>query len=64
MYFQTGSIVGRSLTQDGELNRGKVPIQELSSSSGQAKNTKFNWYVSILSSNDKRCNRFKRSKRW
>ena len=33
MYFQTGSIVGRSLTQDGELNRGKVPIQELSSSS-------------------------------
>ena len=37
MYFQTGSIVGRSLTQDGELNRGKVPIQELNSSSGQAK---------------------------
>ncbi len=37
MYFQTGSIVGRSLTQDGELNRGKVPIQELTSSSGGAK---------------------------
>ena len=37
MYFQTGSIVGRSLTQDGELNRGKVPIQELTSSSGQGK---------------------------
>ena len=37
MYFQTGSIVGRSLTQDGELNRGKVPVQELNSSSGQAK---------------------------
>ena len=37
MYFQTGSIVGRSLTQDGELNRGKVPIQELKSSSGLAK---------------------------
>ena len=37
MYFQTGSIVGRSLTQEGELNRGKIPIQELSSSSGQAK---------------------------
>ena len=37
MYFQTGSIVGRSLTQDGELNHGKVPIQELSSSSGGAK---------------------------
>ena len=37
MYFQTGSVVGRSLTQDGDLNRGKVPIQELSSSSGQGK---------------------------
>jgi len=37
MYFQTGSIVGRSLTQDGELNRGKVPIQELQSSAGGQK---------------------------
>ena len=37
MYFQTGSIVGRSLTQDGEMNRGKVPIQELQSSGGNAK---------------------------
>ena len=37
MYFQTGSIVGRSLTQDGEINRGRVPVQELTSSSGQAK---------------------------
>ena len=37
MYFQTGSIVGRSLTQDGDMNSGKVPIQELSSSSGQGK---------------------------
>jgi hypothetical protein len=34
MYFQTGSIVGRSLTQDGDPNRGKVPIQELQTSSG------------------------------
>jgi len=37
MYFQTGSIVGRSLTQEGGMNPGKVPISELSSSSGQAK---------------------------
>ena len=37
MYFQTGSIVGRSLTQDGDMNAGKVPIQELNSSSGQGK---------------------------
>jgi len=37
MYFQTGSIVGRSLTQDGDINRGKVPIQELNASSGIGK---------------------------
>jgi len=37
MYFQTGSIVGRSLTQEGDMNPGKVPIQELNSSAGGAK---------------------------
>ena len=37
MYFQTGSIVGRSLTQEGDPNRGKVPIQELQTSAGNAK---------------------------
>lgn len=37
MYFQTGSIVGRSLTQDGGINGGKVPITELTSSSGLSK---------------------------
>jgi len=37
MYFQTGSIVGRSLTQDGDMNPGKVPIQELTSSNGYGK---------------------------
>ncbi len=37
MYFQTGSIVGRSLTQEGDMNPGKVPIQELQTSSGQGK---------------------------
>ena len=37
MYFQTGSIVGRSLTQDGEINRGKVPVQELQTSNGMGK---------------------------
>jgi len=37
MYFQTGSIVGRSMTQDGDYNQGKIPIQELNSSSGQQK---------------------------
>jgi len=37
MYFQTGSIVGRSLTQEGDMNPGKVPIQELQTSSGGQK---------------------------
>lgn len=35
MYFQTGSVIGRSLTDDGEFNHGKVPIQELPGSGGQ-----------------------------
>ena len=34
MYFQTGSIIGRSLTQDGDPNPGKVPIQELPGGGG------------------------------
>jgi hypothetical protein len=37
LYFQTGSVIGRSFTQDGEFNHGKVPIQELASNSGAAK---------------------------
>jgi hypothetical protein len=37
LYFQTGSVIGRSFTQDGEFNHGKVPIQELTSNSGAAK---------------------------
>ena len=52
MYFQTGSVVGRSLTQDGGMNPGKVPVQELSTSAGQAKigsliNT-YNYYVQMI----------------
>jgi hypothetical protein len=37
MYFQTGSIVGRSQTQDGSGNPARVPIQELQTSAGNAK---------------------------
>ena len=37
MYFQTGSVVGRSMTQDGTMNPGKMPIQELNSSNGMGK---------------------------
>jgi len=37
LYFQTGSVIGRSYTQDGEFNQGKVPIQQLTSNSGASK---------------------------
>ena len=37
MYFQTGSVIGRSYTEDGEFNNAKVPIQELTSSGSNAK---------------------------
>ena len=52
MYFQTGSVVGRSLTQDGELNRGKIPVQELQTSGGQAKIqsliSTYNYYLQMI----------------
>ncbi|MAL77439.1 MAG: hypothetical protein CMM62_20960 [Rhodospirillaceae bacterium] len=52
MYFQTGSIVGRSLTQDGDPNRGKVPIQELATSNGmpkiQALIQTYNYYLQMI----------------
>jgi hypothetical protein len=37
LYFQTGSVIGRSYTQDGEFNNARVPIQQLTSSSGASK---------------------------
>ena len=37
LYFQTGSVVGRSYTQDGEFNNARVPITQLTSSSGSQK---------------------------
>ena len=37
LYFQTGSVVGRSYTQDGDYNNAKVPITQLNSNSGSGK---------------------------
>src|SRR5210317_1842772 len=37
LYFQTGSVIGRSYTQDGEFNNARVPIQQLNSNSGAGK---------------------------
>tara|TARA_R110000751_G_scaffold5175_4_gene24128 strand:+ start:362 stop:2752 length:2391 start_codon:yes stop_codon:yes gene_type:complete len=52
MYFQTGSVVGRSLTQDGEMNAGRVPIQQLNSSSSQNKIAAliqtYNYYLQMI----------------
>lgn len=52
LYFQTGSVVGRSLTQDGEFNHARVPIEELNKNSGQNKInsliTSYNQYLSMI----------------
>ena len=37
LYFQTGSVIGRSYTQEGEFNNARVPIQQLTSNSGASK---------------------------
>lgn len=37
LFFQTGSVVGRSQTGLGEFNHGKVPIQPLNNSAGAGK---------------------------
>ena len=54
LYFQTGSVVGRSYTQDGEYNQGKVPIQQLTSSSGASKTqmliSNYNHYLGMIRS--------------
>ena len=52
LYFQTGSVVGRSYTQDGDYNQGKVPIKELQSSSGGSKTqmliANYNHYLNMI----------------
>ena len=52
LYFQTGSVVGRSYTQDGEFNNARVPIQQLTSNSGQSKISaligNYNHYLSMI----------------
>jgi len=52
LYFQTGSVIGRSYTGDGEFNNARVPIQELNTNSGQGKINSligsYNHYLSML----------------
>jgi len=49
LYFQTGSVIGRSFTQDGDYNNARVPITQLTSNSGSAKTqmllTNYNHYL-------------------
>tara|TARA_R100001460_G_scaffold95290_1_gene137417 strand:- start:46 stop:2220 length:2175 start_codon:yes stop_codon:yes gene_type:complete len=54
LYFQTGSVVGRSYTQDGEFNNARVPISQLTSNSGASKMTmligNYNHYLDMIRS--------------
>lgn len=52
MFFQTGSVIGRSMTSDGDFNHGRVPIQEIQTSSGgnklQALFASYNHYLQMI----------------
>lgn len=52
MYFQTGSVIGRSFTSEGDMNPGKIPIQEITSGSGgnkmQALIGNYNYYLQMI----------------
>ena len=51
LYFQTGSVIGRSMTVDGDMNPGKVPIQELPGGGGQQSQAliqAYNYYLQML----------------
>ena len=54
LYFQTGSVVGRSYTQEGEYNQGRTPIQQLTSNSGASKTqmliANYNHYLDMIRS--------------
>jgi hypothetical protein len=54
LYFQTGSVIGRSFTQDGDFNNARVPITQLNSNSGAAKTqmliTNMNHYIDMIRS--------------
>ena len=52
MFFQTGSVLGRSLTQDGDPNNGKVPIQQIQNGAGgnkiQSLISTYNYYLQMI----------------
>ena len=54
LYFQTGSVIGRSYTQDGDFNNARVPIQPITGHSGQGKMAalinSYNYYLDMIRS--------------
>jgi len=52
MFFQTGSIIGRSFTSDGDMNPGKIPIQEINNQAGTGKLaaliSTYNYYMQMI----------------
>jgi len=52
MYFQTGSVLGRSFTEDGEFNNARIPVQELTSSGGgnkiQSLTGMYDYYLNMI----------------
>ena len=52
MYFQTGSVIGRSMTQDGDMNRGIRPVTEINSSGKNGKIASliqtYNYYLQMI----------------
>ena len=52
LYFQTGSVIGRSYTQEGDYNQAKIPIQQLTSNSGASKTqmliANYNHYLDMI----------------
>jgi hypothetical protein len=52
MYFQTGSVIGRSMTQDGDMNRGIRPVTEINSSGKNGKIASliqtYNYYLQMM----------------
>jgi len=51
LYFQTGSIIGRSTNVEGDPNPGRLPIQELPGGGGQQSNLliqAYNYYLNMI----------------
>ena len=52
MFFQTGSVIGRSFTSEGDMNPAKVPIQQIQNTAGSNKMQSliqtYNYYLQMI----------------